>query len=249
MKTLKQLSLLFSILTLSLFAARVQASPMFHDIDEDYLIRVTVTEDVAEKLSVTHLHNGEEVTTPVANGEILSISLVDNMADPLILPFSAIKDGDQFVLDLGDSDPMNSLNPILGYHSDLSTYSADKQSAVTITAPQGKMYVVYAPEGPQEIAEPDSLYPLEIGEAFQVFSMDGILDIQFIVKPVQAGDEEGGDQGTGDNGEDDGLNQGLGEGAAGGCSMLAATGSATGGLAGLSFLTLAGLLGLRRRAK
>ena len=39
------------------------------EIDEDYLIRVTVTEDVADQLSVTRIKGGEEITTPVDHGD------------------------------------------------------------------------------------------------------------------------------------------------------------------------------------
>lgn len=251
MKTLKKLAAAAAVFTLFLSAGLAHATPAYYEIDEDYLIRVTVTEDVADQLSVTRTKNGEEITTPVAHGEIVSVSLLDENFDQALLPFTANQEGDDFIIQLGDPDPGHTEDPLVGFHSTLDIFSVDKESQLKIHAPSGSMVVAFSPGNIQdELAEPDPLFPMVIGESFKNFEMDGILDIQFIVKPGVDEESEGGDGGdqgeAGAGDEDGGLNQGFGDGGAGGCSMIIAKGTQS-SMAGLSFLAFSGLLLVARR--
>lgn len=249
MNTLKKLAATAAVFTLFISAGLAHATPAYYEIDEDYLIRVTVTEDVADQLSVTRIKGGEEITTPVAHGETVSVSLLDENFAQALLPFTANQDGDDFILQLGDPDPGHTEDPLVGFHSTLDIFSVDKESQLRIHAPGGTMQVVFSPGNIEdELAEPSADFPMDIGEAFKNFEMDGILDIHFVVKPVVEEEPEAGDEGEGDEGgdTDDGLNQGFGDGGAGGCSMIAATGS-QGSMAGLSFLAFAGLILVARR--
>lgn len=246
MKLSRTISLTLSFLTLTLFAGSIQASPMFHAIDEDYHIRLVVPEENAEKLSLTYPINGDELTVPLQDGEIVSLSINDGNLEKLAIPFTAYQNADEYVIDVGDPDPMNSLNPVIGFHSTLEAAGIEKEPTLTFTAPGGKMEVVYAPGSPQEGIAPVGEWPMTIDETFKVFSLDGTLDIKIFVKPSVEGDGNDGDKNAQ---EDAGLQDDLVEGpASGGCSLVAATGSSS-VLMGIFTFALAGLFALRRKHK
>lgn len=253
----RTLTFLLTLITVGLIAQAniAQAVTPEYDInEEDHYVRVFLPEENMDQVHLDYWKNGEEITAYPDDGEVVSVSITDNMLNQLEFPFAAIfvPDNDNFVFWIGNAGP-TALKPVIGFQSTLEATFIDKFSTLALHAPGATAEVVQVGDIEQEIA-PDDTWPMPINEEGKIFNMDGILKIKFFVVPAEEevpqeepGVEEEGPQE--ENGADPSLQDPLVEGpTSGGCSIgLAGTSSPL--LGGLTLLLLPAWGILRRKVK